>query len=110
MRGVARAAFCSAALRLARPKCISTACLCGDAGPSGTLLFVRLKLASMTRSAGRPPPAVSERRHCLRLSARAAHRQQHHAIYDFHSLHKRIHGGVETCCFTKDCPLEFFNY
>ena len=38
-----------------------------------------------------------------------AHRQVHHAIYDFYSLHETIKHNVATCIFTEQDPLEYFN-
>jgi len=37
------------------------------------------------------------------------HRQVHHDIYDFYSLHETIKHNVATCIFLKDDPLEYFN-
>ena len=37
------------------------------------------------------------------------HRQQHHEIYDFYSLHNTIKHNVETCIFSEKDTLEYFN-
>lgn len=37
------------------------------------------------------------------------HRQVHHAIYDFYSLHEIIRHNVSTCVFTESDPLQYFN-
>jgi len=44
--------------------------------------------------------------HCIHLRA---HRQQHHAIYDFYSLHRCIHHNDVTYVWDLNHTLEYFN-
>ena len=37
------------------------------------------------------------------------HRQVHHDLYDFYSLHETFRHNVATCIFLESDPLEYFN-
>ena len=45
--------------------------------------------------------------HCILIRV---HKQQHHDIWDFHSLHKRIVDNTEWYVWPETDPLVFFNY
>jgi len=38
------------------------------------------------------------------------HRQQHHDVYDFYSLHETLRHNEATCIWSVEDPLVYFNY